>query len=328
MLPFVVGGGIIIAASFLFENIFGSDSIPFNFLMGIGGGAFGFLLPILAGYIAYSIGDRPALMPGMVAGYLAGTGLSVVESAHNQAGAGFIGALIGGFVAGYSIIFLKKITKGLPESVSGLKPMLIYPVFGLFITGLIMFVAINPVFIVVNNFVNNFLAGLGTSNKIIIGIILGAMMAIDMGGPVNKASYVFSTGILASTGDGTFMAATMAGGMVPPIGIALATTFFKDKFTEKERQSGLTNYFLGLSFITEGAIPFAAGDPLRVIPSMIVGSALAGALTMLFDIKLRAPHGGILVMFLSNNFLMYLVAVIAGSIVSAILLGILKPKLK
>ncbi|WP_100065238.1 PTS fructose transporter subunit IIABC [Miniphocaeibacter massiliensis] len=329
MLPFVVGGGILIAFSFLFERLYGSDSEIFIFLKeAVGGTAFSFLLPILAGYIAYSIADRPALMPGMVAGYMAGNGFNIIGGVKDQAGAGFLGALVGGFIAGYVILLLKKLTKKMPESLNGLKPMLIYPVFGLLLTGLIMYVAVNPVFISVNNTVNSFLEGLGTTNKILLGIVLGGMMAVDMGGPVNKASYVFSTGVLATTQDGTFMAATMAGGMVPPIAIALATTIFRNKFTDKQRQSGITNYLLGISFITEGAIPFAAADPIRVLGSSILGAAVAGGLTQVLKLSMPAPHGGIFAataMGLKEGGL-FILCVLIGSLVAGLLYGITKKK--
>ena len=328
MLPFVVGGGILLAISFLIETLLGKENPTYVLLNGIGGNAFNFLLPILAGYIAYSIADRPALMPGMVAGIMASSGLSIVKAAENQAGAGFLGALVGGFIAGYSILLLKKMTKKMPDSISGLKPMLIYPVFGLLITGAIMFVAINPGFVVINNTVNVFLNGLGTANKTLLGIVLGGMMAVDMGGPVNKASYVFSTGVLTSTGNGAFMAATMAGGMVPPLGIALATTIFKNKFTEKERQSGITNYLLGLSFITEGAIPFAAADPVRVIGSSILGAAVAGGLTQIFGISSMVPHGGIFAfpaIGLIDGFI-FIGCVLVGAVITGLVYGTTKRK--
>ncbi|MFY9284307.1 MAG: fructose-specific PTS transporter subunit EIIC [Miniphocaeibacter sp.] len=330
MLPFVVGGGILMALSFLFERTLGNQSTPFIFLNTLGGNAFNFLLPILAGYIAYSIADRPALMPGMVAGIMASSGFSFIEAAENQAGAGFLGALVGGFVAGYSILLLKKMTSKMPKSFEGLKPMLIYPVLGLLLTGFVMYIAVNPVFVVINNAVNTFLKGLGTTNKVLLGVLLGGMMAVDMGGPVNKASYVFSTGVLATIGDGTFMASSMAGGMVPPLGIALASTiFFRNKFTEKEKQSGFTNYFLGLSFITEGAIPFAAADPLRVIGSSIVGSAVAGGLTQLFGISSPAPHGGIFVVPVMDSAmkaLLFIASVLIGAVITGLIYGAAKKR--
>ena len=329
MLPLVVSGGILIAFAFLADSLlgfadagakYGSSSDLAKYFMTIGGAAFGLFVPILGGYIAYSIAERPGLTPGLVAGALAASG-----------GSGFLGAMVGGFLAGYVVKLVIYLLKGMPKSLNGIKAILLYPVLSVLITGLAMLLILNPVVGGINNGLTNFLNSMSGSSKVLLGLIVGGMMAVDMGGPVNKAAYVFGVGTLAAsqaTGGSATMAAVMAGGMVPPLAIALATTVFRNKFTIEEKEAGKTNYIMGLSFITEGAIPFAAGDPLRVIPSMIVGSALAGALTMLFDIKLRAPHGGILVMFLSNNFLMYLVAVIAGSIVSAILLGILKPKLK
>ena len=329
MLPLVVSGGILIAFAFLADSLlgfagagakYGSSSQYAQYFMTIGVAAFGLFVPILGGYIAYSIAERPGLTPGLVAGALAASG-----------GSGFLGAMVGGFLAGYVVKLVIYLLKGMPKSLNGIKAILLYPVLSVLITGLAMLLILNPVVGGINNGLTNFLNSMSGSSKVLLGLIVGGMMAVDMGGPVNKAAYVFGVGTLAAsqaTGGSATMAAVMAGGMVPPLAIALATTVFRNKFTIEEKEAGKTNYIMGLSFITEGAIPFAAGDPLRVIPSMIVGSALAGALTMLFDIKLRAPHGGILVMFLSNNFLMYLVAVIAGSIVSAILLGILKPKLK
>lgn len=249
MLPFVIGGGILLAISFLFERFTGDKSTVFTFLNGLGGDAFSFLIPILAGYISYSIADRPGLMPGMVAGLMA------------SRGAGFIGGLIGGFISGYVVNFLKKATRNLPKSVEGLKPMLIYPVLGLLIVGAIMFFAIDPVFTGVNNFINNWLMSLSGTNMVLLGALLAAMMAIDMGGPINKAAYAFAIGAFTDTGIGTFMAAVMVGGMVPPIAIAIATTFFKGKFNEEQKKTTITNYILGASFITEGAIPFAAAEP-------------------------------------------------------------------
>ena len=329
MLPLVVSGGILIAFAFLADSLlgfadagakYGSSSDLAKYFMTIGRAAFGLFVPILGGYIAYSIAERPGLTPGLVAGALAASG-----------GSGFLGAMVGGFLAGYVVKLVIYLLKGMPKSLNGIKAILLYPVLSVLITGLAMLLILNPVVGGINNGLTNFLNSMSGSSKVLLGLIVGGMMAVDMGGPVNKAAYVFGVGTLAAsqaTGGSATMAAVMAGGMVPPLAIALATTVFRNKFTIEEKEAGKTNYIMGLSFITEGAIPFAAGDPLRVIPSMIVGSALAGALTMLFNIKLRAPHGGILVMFLSNNFLMYLVAVIAGSIVSAILLGILKPKLK
>lgn len=317
MLPFVVGGGILLALSFLVERFF-SDTSPIYNLFSVGGkAAFGFLIPILAGYIAMSIGDRPALMPGMVAGYIAGQG------------AGFLGGLLGGFLAGYVILFLKKITRNLPKSLEGTKPMLIFPVFGLLLTSLGMIFVISPVFTVINKTINGFLANMGTTNSILLGALLGAMMSVDMGGPVNKASYTFSIGVFTDTGNGAFMAATMAGGMVAPLAIALASSLFKNKFDEKEKKSAITNYILGASFITEGAIPFAAKDPLRVIVSSVIGSAIAGGLTQAFGVKSPAPHGGIFIlpaMESVDKALFFVLSVAVGSLVSAIIYGLWKQK--
>ena len=317
MLPFVVGGGILLALSFLVERFF-SDTSPIYNLFSVGGkAAFGFLIPILAGYIAMSIGDRPALMPGMVAGYIAGQG------------AGFLGGLLGGFLAGYVILFLKKITRNLPKSLEGTKPMLIFPVFGLLLTSLGMIFVISPVFTVINKTINGFLANMGTTNSILLGALLGAMMSVDMGGPVNKASYTFSIGVFTDTGNGAFMAATMAGGMVAPLAIAIASSLFKNKFDEKEKKSAITNYILGASFITEGAIPFAAKDPLRVIVSSVIGSAIAGGLTQAFEIKSPAPHGGIFIlpaMESVDKALFFVLSVAVGSLVSAIIYGLWKQK--
>ncbi|UMR37353.1 fructose-specific PTS transporter subunit EIIC [Paenibacillus polymyxa] len=317
MLPFVVGGGILLAISFLIEQVAGEDNVFFQLLQTIGGGtgAFHFLIPILAGFIAMSIGDRPALMPGMVGGLMA------VNS-----NAGFLGGLAAGFMAGYVVIFLRKALAGLPKALDGLKPILLYPVFGLLISGAIMFYLFDPIFGGINTWLVNVLNNLGTGNAVILGLILGGMMSIDMGGPFNKAAYAFSIGVFTSSGNtnGAMMAAVMAGGMVPPLAIALASTFFKNKFTEQERKSGLTNYVLGLSFITEGAIPFAAADPLRVLTSCIVGSAIAGGLTQLWKINLPAPHGGIFVAALANHALLFLLAVAIGAVISALILGLWK----
>ena len=317
MLPFVVGGGILLALSFLVERFF-SDTSPIYNLFSVGGkAAFGFLIPILAGYIAMSIGDRPALMPGMVAGFIAGQG------------AGFLGGLLGGFLAGYVILFLKKITRNLPKSLEGTKPMLIFPVFGLLLTSLGMIFVISPVFTTINKAINGFLANMGTTNSILLGALLGAMMSVDMGGPVNKASYTFSIGVFTDTGNGAFMAATMAGGMVAPLAIALASSLFKNKFDEKEKKSAVTNYILGASFITEGAIPFAAKDPLRVIVSSVIGSAIAGGLTQAFGVKSPAPHGGIFIlpaMESVDKALFFVLSVAVGSLVSAIIYGLWKQK--
>ena len=313
MLPFVVGGGILIAISFLFETSFGADSPLFISFMAIGGAAFSFLIPILAGYIAMSIADRPGLLPGMAGGYLA-----------VQANAGFLGGLIAGFLAGYIMVYLKKAFKGLPRTLDGMKTILLYPVFGLLITGLLMYFLIGPVFSTINTAMITFLENLGTGNAVLLGAVLGGMMAIDMGGPFNKAAYAFSIGIFTDTGDGSLMAAVMAGGMIPPLAIGIATLIFKNKFTDIEQKSGLSNILLGLSFITEGAIPFAAADPMRVIGSSIVGSAIAGGLTQLWAVSIPAPHGGLFVITLANRPLMFLLALLIGTAVSALMLGFWK----
>ena len=313
MLPFVVGGGILIAISFLFETSFGSDSPLFISFMAIGGAAFSFLIPILAGYIAMSIADRPGLLPGMAGGYLA-----------VQANAGFLGGLIAGFLAGYIMVYLKKAFKGLPRTLDGMKTILLYPVFGLLVTGLLMYFLVGPVFSTINTAMITFLENLGTGNAVLLGAVLGGMMAIDMGGPFNKAAYAFSIGIFTDTGDGSLMAAVMAGGMIPPLAIGIATLLFKNKFTDIEQKSGLSNILLGLSFITEGAILFAAADPMRVIGSSIVGSAIAGGLTQLWGVSIPAPHGGLFVITLANRPLMFLLALLIGTAVSALMLGLWK----
>ena len=320
MLPFVIGGGILIALAFLFDDYsinpasFGSNTPLAAFFKSIGDTAFGFMLPVLAGYIAMSIGDRPALAVGFVGGMLA-----------NQGGSGFLGALVAGFVAGYLVNGLKKLFDYLPSAFDGLKPVLLYPFFGILLIGFAIIIVINPPVAAINSGINNFLASMGSSSKVLLGAVLGGMMAIDMGGPFNKAAYVFGTASLAS-GQFEIMAAVMAGGMVPPLAIALCSTFFKSKFTERERKSALTNYIMGLSFITEGAIPFAAADPLRVIPSCVIGSATAGALSALFGCSLRAPHGGIFVLPVVGNPLGYLAAIVIGSVVGMIVLALLKKK--
>lgn len=319
MLPFVVGGGILIAISFMFGfNSANPNDPTYNpiaeVLMTIGGGnAFALMVPVLAGFIAMSIADRPGFAPGMVGGMLATSG-----------GAGFLGGLVAGFLAGYVVVGLKKLFAGLPSSIEGIKTILIYPLLGIALTGFIMIYVINKPVGALNTAITEWLSGLGTGNAIFLGIILGLMMAFDMGGPVNKAAYVFGTGLIAN---GVYepMAAIMAAGMVPPLGIAIATTIFKKKFSNEDQQAGKVNYIMGLSFITEGAIPFAAADPIRVIPSLMAGSAVAGALSMMFNIGLRAPHGGVFVIpLVDGNWLLYLLAVVIGSIVSALLLGILK----
>ncbi|WP_420842523.1 PTS fructose transporter subunit IIABC [Fervidibacillus halotolerans] len=323
MLPFVVGGGILIAISFMF-GIHSADPNDPSYnefaaaLSTIGGGnAFMLMVPILAGFIAMSIADRPGLAPGMVGGLMAA-----------QGGAGFLGGLIAGFLAGYLVVGLKKLFSGLPQSLEGIKPVLIYPFFGIAITGLIMhFILIDPVKSF-NLFLIDWLDGLGTGNLVLLGLLLGGMMAVDMGGPINKAAYTFGIAMIEA---GQFMphAAIMAGGMVPPLGIAIATVLFKNRFTKNERDAGISNFIMGASFITEGAIPFAAADPLRVIPSIIIGSATAGALSMFFGIGLMAPHGGVFVIpFVEGNTWLYALAILIGSFVTAILLGILKRPIK
>ena len=334
MLPLVISGGILIALAFLVDTItghanagggFGSTSYLAKLFMTVGKAAFGLFLPILGGYIAYSIsGERAALTPGLVAGLLASTPL--VE---NGPVSGFIGALIGGFLAGYVVKFLVWAFKGLPKALNGLKMILFYPVFSVLITGSIMWLVINPIATQLNVWMNNGLGSMQGASAVLLGALLGGMMALDMGGPINKVAYVFGTGTLATTmttGGSFSMAAVMAGGMVPPIAIAMASQLFKNKFTAQEREAGLTNYIMGLSFITEGAIPYAAADPTRVIPASVIGSAIAGALVGLFQIKIPAPHGGILVMALSNNFFLYLVSILLGSFVAAVILGILRKK--
>lgn len=317
MLPFVVGGGILMAISFLFESTLGDDSVTFKFLNTIGGNAFNFLIPILAGYIAMSIGDRPGLMPGMVGGLMA------VNS-----NAGFLGGLAAGFLAGYIVVFLKKLFRGMPRSLEGLKPILLYPILSLFIVGTLMYFIIGPIFSSINTAVVDFLSNMGTANAVLLGALLGGMMSIDMGGPFNKAAYTFSIGVFTDTGDGSFMAAVMAGGMIPPLAIALATTFFKNKFTDEERRSGLSNYLLGISFITEGAIPFAASDPLRIIGSSIVGSAIAGGLTQLWNTAIPAPHGGIFVIALAERPFMFLIALLIGTVITGLLIGFWRKPVK
>lgn len=318
MLPFVIGGGILIALSFLFDGAsagtdkFGVGNAFAAFLNSVGKVAFGMMMPILAGYIAYSIADRPGLAAGIVGGLLASAG-----------GSGFFGALIAGFAAGYLVVLIKWLVSRLPQSLEGIKPVLIYPLFGILGIGAIMTFVVNPPMSVFNMWLNNALTSMGEGSRIALGVILGGMMSIDFGGPFNKAAYVFGTASLAS-GQYDIMAAVMIGGMVPPLAIALCTLFFKNRFTKKERQSGITNFIMGLSFITEGAIPFAASDPLRVIPSCIIGSAVAGALSMAFRCTLMAPHGGIFVIGIVGHPLLYLLALAIGSVVAMILLAILK----
>ena len=328
MLPFVVGGGILIAIAFLIDGLnvdinalpadqrsnFGTITPIAAMFKNIGGVAFGLMLPVLAGFIGMAIGDRPALALGFVGGMMAANGKS-----------GFLGALVAGFLAGYLILGLRKICDRLPDAIEKLAPVLIYPVVGILIMGLAMNFVVEPIMGGINTGLNNFLSGMGDSSRIVLGLILGGMMAIDMGGPFNKAAYVFGTAAITA-GNYDIMAAVMIGGMTPPCAIALATLLFKNKFTKEERDAGPTNFIMGLAFITEGAIPFAASDPLHVLPSCIIGSALAGALSMAFHCTLMAPHGGIFVFPVVGNAVMYLVALVAGTVVSALLLGVLKKK--
>lgn len=328
MLPLVVGGGILIAIAFLIDGLFVDlNALPAdqrsNFgtitpvaavLKNIGGTAFGFMLPVLSGFIAMAIGDRPALAVGLVGGMIAANGKS-----------GFLGALLAGFLAGYLILGLRKICDKLPEALEKIAPVLIYPVVGILFMGLIMTFIVEPVMGGLNTGLNNALTGMGNTSKVILGIVLGGMMAIDMGGPFNKAAYVFGTASIAA-GNYDIMAAVMVGGMTPPCAIALASLLFKDKFTKEEREAGPTNFIMGLAFITEGAIPFAASDPLHVLPSCIAGSAVAGAVSMMFDCTLMAPHGGIFVFPVVGNAVAYVAALVAGTVISALLLGILKKK--
>ena len=328
MLPFVVGGGILIAIAFLLDGMmvdinslsvadranFGTITPVAALFKNIGGVAFGFMLPVLAGFIAMAIGDRPALAVGFVGGMMAASGAS-----------GFLGALVAGFAAGYLILALRKVCDKLPQAIEKIAPVLIYPVLGILIMGLGMTFIVEPVMGGINTALNNGLSSMGGSSKLILGLVLGGMMAIDMGGPFNKASYVFGTAAIAS-GNYDVMAAVMIGGMVPPCAIALATLLFKNKFTKEERESGPMNFIMGLAFITEGAIPYAAADPLHVLPSCIIGSGLAGALSMAFGCTLMAPHGGIFVVPVMGNAVMYLLALVIGTVVSAVLLGVLKKK--
>lgn len=328
MLPFVVGGGILIALAFLIDGLcvdmnalsaadrgnFGTITPVAAQLKTIGDLAFGLMLPVLAGYIGEAIGDRPALAVGFVGGLMAANGKS-----------GFLGALVAGFVSGYLILLLRKLCDKLPEALEKIAPVLIYPVFGILGIGLLMNFAVEPIMGAINTALNNGLTGMGGSSKIVLGLILGGMLAIDMGGPFNKAAYVFGTAAIAA-GNYDIMAAVMIGGMTPPCAIALATLLFKNKFTKSEREAGPTNFVMGLAFITEGAIPYAAADPLHVLPSCIVGSAVAGALSMAFGCTLMAPHGGIFVFPVVGNALMYLVALVVGTVISAVLLGVLKKK--
>ncbi|MFV2046390.1 fructose-specific PTS transporter subunit EIIC, partial [Metabacillus sp. YM-086] len=321
MLPFVVGGGILIALSFMFGIHASDPNDPSHnafaeALSTIGGGnAFGLMIPVLAGFIALSIADRPGLAPGMVGGFMAA-----------QGGAGFLGGLIAGFLAGYIVVLLKKLLSGMPASLEGIKPVLLYPVLSIFTVGMIMFFVVNKPVSALNGVISDFLGNLGTGNLILLGLLLGGMMAVDMGGPINKAAFTFGIAMI-DAGNFAPHAAVMAGGMVPPLGIALATTLFKNKFTKREREAGITCYIMGASFITEGAIPFAAADPGRVIPSIITGSAVAGALAMFFGNGLRAPHGGAFVIpLVEGNPVLYLLAIVIGAVVTALMLGILKKR--
>ncbi|HEL2308453.1 TPA: PTS sugar transporter subunit IIA [Streptococcus suis] len=346
MLPFVIGGGILIALAFLFDGALGVPQDSLGSLgsyheiaamfMKIGGAAFGFMLPLLAGYIAYSIAEKPGLVAGFVAGAIASSGLAFGQIPYAAGGeetlalagvsSGFLGALVGGFLAGGVVLVLRNALRNLPKSLQGLNAILLLPLLGTAITGFLMFF-VNIPMAAINTGMNNFLAGLEGSSAILLGLVLGGMMAVDMGGPVNKAAYVFGTGTLAATvadGGSVAMAAVMAGGMVPPLAVFVATLLFKDKFTQEERNSGLTNIVMGLSFITEGAIPFGAADPARAIPSFIAGSALAGALVGLSGIQLMAPHGGIFVIALTSNPLLYIAYVLIGAVVSGVLYGALR----
>ncbi|HGA3502960.1 TPA: fructose-specific PTS transporter subunit EIIC [Streptococcus agalactiae] len=346
MLPFVIGGGIMIAIAFLFDNILGVPKDQLSNLgsyheiaalfKNIGGAAFAFMLPVLAGYIAYSIAEKPGLVAGFVAGSIASSGLAFGKVPFAEGGkatlalagvpSGFLGALVGGFLAGGVILLLRKLLSGLPKSLEGIKSILLYPLLGVLITGFLMLL-VNIPMAAINTALNTFLQGLSGSSAVLMGLLVGCMMAVDMGGPVNKAAYVFGTGTLAATvanGGSVVMAAVMAGGMVPPLAVFVATLLFKDKFNNEERQSGLTNIVMGLSFITEGAIPFGAADPARAIPSFIVGSALTGALVGLAGIKLMAPHGGIFVIALTSNPLLYILFILIGAVVSGVLFGLFR----
>ena len=334
MLPFVVGGGILIAISFLLDDYsinpsnFGMNTPIAAFFKTIGGAAFNVMLYILAGYIAMSIADRPGLAVGFVGGILAVQGTtfaSLTDSSVALVSSGFLGALIAGFVGGYIVVFLKKICSYLPDSIEGIKTILLYPVFGILLIGLFMLL-INPYVAGINTAINNYLSSMGTANKVLLGAILGGMMAVDLGGPINKAAYTFGTGMLAS-GQYEIMAAVMAGGMVPPLAIAVLATIFPKKIEKKDKQAAYVNYIMGLSFISEGAIPFASSDPLRTIPAFVIGSAVTGALSMVFNCSLMAPHGGIFVIATIGNPLMYLLAILIGTIISALIMAKLKKNL-
>ncbi|CVX40197.1 iiabc fructose/xylitol-pts [Streptococcus pneumoniae] len=349
MLPFVIGGGIMIALAFLLDQIMGVPKDQLSQLgsyheiaaqfKAIGGAAFGFMLPVLAGYIAYSIAEKPGLVSGFVAGAIASSGATFGGVPFGSGGkatlalagvsSGFLGALVGGFLAGGVILVLRKLLAGIPRALEGIRSILLLPLLGVFATGFLM-LAVNIPMAAINTGLNNFLSSLSGSSAVLLGLLVGGMMAVDMGGPVNKAAYVFGTGTLAATvtsGGSVVMAAVMAAGMVPPLAVFVATLLFKDKFTEEERNSGLTNIVMGLSFITEGAIPFGAADPARAIPSFIVGSALTGALVGMAGIKLMAPHGGIFVIALTSNALLYLLFILIGAVVSGILFGFLRKPL-
>lgn len=336
MLPFVIGGGILMAISFIVEQYMGGAKAPaFIFLNSAGNLAFAFMVPVLAAYIAESIGDTPALMPGFVGGFMAsianaslGGSYHVNFQANSTSPAGFLGGIAAGFIAGYLILGMKKMFAGLPRSVEGMKPMLLYPVFGLLFIALIMYFIVNPIFSTINLWITHFLNGMGTGNLVLLTLVLAGMMSIDMGGPFNKAAYVFASGAFAndpkSTTAAILMAAVMVGGMVPPFATAIGTAFFKNKYTEDERRAGVTNWILGFSFITEGAIPFATADPGRVIPSCIIGSAVSGAIVGAMRIGIPAPHGGFWVSPLATNIWGYFLAVIVGSIVAALIMSFWK----
>jgi fructose PTS system EIIBC or EIIC component len=339
MLPFVVAGGILIAFAFLADSLayafnilegnvgdaggnYGSMTSLSRFLMGIGGGAFSFMLPILAGYIAYSIADRPGLAVGFVGGYLAANPLNIFN-ADSVSGSGFLGALLAGFIAGYIVLGLRALFSGLPKSLEGIKPVLLYPLFGVFLIGAAMLL-VNLVMGPINTGLNDFLKNIEGTHALLLGLLVGGMMAVDMGGPINKAAYAFGVGSLAA-GATSIMAAVMIGGMIPPLGIALATTLFPGKFTKDQREAGKTNYVMGLSFITEGAIPFAAANPKAVLPAIISGSALAGALSMVFKVTSPAPHGGLFIIPVMSGWYLYIIALAAGTALTAFLLKVLLP---
>ena len=334
MLPFIVGGGILIAISFLVDNQainpagYGSNTPLAAFFNTVGGQAFGFMLPILAGYIAMSIADRPGLAVGFVGGALAKEGysfLTLADKSISPVSAGFLGALLAGFVGGYITLGIEKLCNKLPDSLEGIKPVLIYPLCGILIIGVLM-LAVNPIMGSINTGLSNLLSSMGTTNLVLLGAVVGGMMSVDMGGPVNKAAYVFGTAMLAAGTDAgkTIMASVMVGGMVPPLAVALSTTFFKKKWSEEERKAGLVNYIMGLSFISEGAIPYAASDPIRVLPACIAGSAVAGAISAAFKCMSPAPHGGLWVVAVISNPIMYIVALLVGSIVAALIMSLLK----